>query len=348
VDVSNFIIQIMSSRIQSSRPINFVFRWDAGKNIGYGHYMRCMVLSRELLLRGHLVTVLTRNIPKTLETAICEIGVATHVIPNGSDGLDELANINRASRIDWLIVDHYEIEIQWERLARGFTSRIMVIDDLANRVHDCDLLLDQNVPNDLQKRYDDLVPKDCARAIGWEHLLARTGFYKNCVQERTGTLIFLGGGDHSHSLTALLDRLIPLTQYHPLKVLVSSDYLPLAHWQSMLADCGHVFCDVQDPVSLYSSANLGIVRCGFVSYELALLGTPAVHLYNTAVQAAVARKLEQFGMGVSFQEQCLADTAQIDQALRRASRMNPQPLNEKLTPGAKVVADLLEHIHEHQ
>ncbi len=349
MDASNFGIKIMNSTIcQSSLPMNFVFRWDAGKDIGYGHYMRCMVLSTELLLRGHSVAILSRSIPKALETVLHEIGVSAHVMSADSDGLDELSKFNRARRIDWLVIDHYKIDIQWERLARDFTSRIMVIDDLADRDHDCDLLLDQNAPNDLQNRYNNLVPKECIRAIGWKYLLARSGFYTNSCLERSGTLIFLGGGDHSHTLTALLDRIIPLTQYHPLKVLVSSDYLPLANWQSLVAECGQVFCNVQDPVALYSSSNMAIVRCGFVSYELALLGVPSVHIHNTAVQAAVALKLEQFGFGVSFTEKYLADGALLNEALGRASKMKPQPLNEKFNPGAKVVADLLEHIHEHQ
>jgi UDP-2,4-diacetamido-2,4,6-trideoxy-beta-L-altropyranose hydrolase len=348
VDASNFIVKLMNMiSTASSKPLNFVFRWDAGKRIGNGHYMRCMVLSTELLLRGHSVIVLTRQVPQALQAVLSQLGVVARVISPGSDGLDILDEINGATRIDWLVIDHYDIDIQWERLARRFTSRIMVIDDLANRPHDCDLLLDQNVPNGLHKGYNEMVPENCVRAIGWSHLLARPGFYTHNFQVRSGTLVFLGGGDHSHALSALMDQLIERTQYHPLKILVSSDYLPLAHWQSVVAGCGQVFCDVLDPVALYRSAHLAVVRCGFVSYELALLGIPAVHIYATPVQAAVALELERFAMGVALQELQLPDTALLDEAMQRASKMNPQPLNETYTPGAKVVADLLEHNHEH-
>lgn len=348
MDAAIFYLSHMSKLSTSiSKPLKFVFRWDAGKRIGNGHYMRCMVLSTELMLRGHSVAVLTLQVPLALQAFLDEMGVVVQIIDPDSDGLEELYALNIANRIDWLVIDHYEIDIRWERMARKMTSRIMVIDDLANRPHDCDLLLDQNIPNSLQKGYGELVPEPCVLAIGWEHLLARSSFFTQKVQERSGTLIFLGGGDHSHVLSALLDQLIAHTQYHPLKVLVTSDYLPLAHWESMVADCGQVFCDVLEPVALYSSAKLAVVRCGFISYELALLGIPSVYIYTTAIQAAVALELERFDRGVAIQELHLSDSASLNEAMQRASMLNPQPLNEKFNSGAQVVADLLEHIHEH-
>ena len=42
----------------------------------------------------------------------------------------------------------------------------MVIDDLANRIHDFDLLLDQNYHQDMEHRYDGLVPPTCRKLLG--------------------------------------------------------------------------------------------------------------------------------------------------------------------------------------
>jgi hypothetical protein len=144
----------------------------------------------------------------------------------------------------------------------------------------------------------------------------------------------------------LLGQLLNRTEYHPLRVLVSSDYLPISHWQYMIGDSGQVQCDLVDPVSLYLSVALALVRCGFVSYELALLGIPAVHIYTTAVQAEVAIGMESHGMGVAFHELHLPNSQLLDTALHKVSSMSPKPLNEQLKPGASLLADLLEKIHD--
>lgn len=327
------------------RRLHCVFRWDAGRQIGNGHFMRCTVLCTELLARGHVVSVLTQQVPAPLHKLLQEQGITVQPIAPHSDGLAELATVARAQPVDWLVIDHYGIDACWESAARPFAARTMVIDDLADRPHDCDLLLDQNVPNPLQQRYADLVSPHCAQAIGWSYLLARPGFYAPGAQARSGTLVFLGGGDHSATLSDLLGRLLRSTERHPLRVLVSSAYLPLAHWQALVTDRGRVHCDLPDPAPLYSSAALAVVRCGFVSYELALLGVPAVHIHTSTVQAEVAHALERLGAGVALPEAQLDDTAALNNAFERAAALVPAPLNERLSPGASRVADLLEHIY---
>jgi UDP-2,4-diacetamido-2,4,6-trideoxy-beta-L-altropyranose hydrolase len=328
--------------------LHFVFRMDAGNAFGNGHFMRCLVLTTELRKRGHLVTVLSRQIPDHLQYSLTNLGIRAFYISLDSDGLTELSEINKLNRIDWLVIDHYGIDAIWENQARRFVSRVMVIDDLANRQHNCDILLDQNIPNCLQKEYTKLIPEHCVQAIGLSYLLARPSFYNRIVKARSGTLVFLGGGDHSQALLRLLNQLLKLTFYHPLRVLVSSDYLPLDRWQSMVGECGQVHCDLADPTSLYRSVEIAVVRCGFVSYELALLGIPAIQIHATSIQAEVAVHLESNGMGVALDELHLPNSVILNAALQKVSSISPAPLNEHLTPGASVVAEILEQNYEHK
>lgn len=328
--------------------LNFVFRWDAGKKVGNGHFMRCMVLSTELMKRGHAVTVLTREISNFLLSLLNHLGIVAHRVAMESDGMAELSEIRQLHKIDWLVIDHYDIEFKWENDARQFASRIMVIDDLANRKHDCDMLLDQNVPNCMQQSYVKLVPQQCVQALGWSYLLARPSFYVKSRQHRSGTLIFLGGGDNSQALLSLLKNLLKRTECHPLRVLVTSDYLPIIFWQSLVGHAGDVDCDLVDPVSMYSRAAIAVVRCGFVSYELALLGIPAIHIYTSDIQAEVAKELENRNMGIALQSMQLQNPELLNLALLQVASVNPKPLNEQLSPGASLVAELLEKIHEHK
>jgi UDP-2,4-diacetamido-2,4,6-trideoxy-beta-L-altropyranose hydrolase len=349
MDASDLESDLMNRRNHLSKEcLNFVFRLDAGRHFGNGHFMRSLVLCTELLDRGHTVAVLAQQVPLPLQAVLRERGIALHLIAPQSDGLTELASVNKIHPVDWLVIDHYGIDAGWESAARPFTAHTMVIDDLANRPHNCDLLLDQNVPNRLQQLYSDLLPQHCVKAIGWSHLLARPEFYVRVVQERSGILVFLGGGDHSEVLSPLIGKLLKRTNVYPLKVLVSSDYLPVAHWQTILSHDGQLHCDLPNPLHLYRSVKLAVVRCGFVSYELALLGIPAVHIYASPVQAEVAHALESMGAGVALSEDHLSDALKLYDAIERAAALDPQPLNEKLTPGATQVANLLEHFYEHR
>lgn len=332
----------------SLNRLHFVFRLDAGRQFGNGHFMRSLVLCSELLSRGHTVAVLAQQLPQPLQAVLLERGITLYQISSHSDGLTELASVHNARPVDWLVIDHYGIEASWESAARQFAARTMVIDDLANRPHNCDLLLDQNLPNRLQGLYSDLLPRHCLQAFGMSHLLARSEFYTQGSQDRSGILVFLGGGDHSDALSPLIGKLRENTNDQPLKVLVSSNYLPVAHWKAILSDNGEVHCDLTNPEPLYRSAKLAVVRCGFVSYELALLGIPAVNIYASPVQAEVAHALESIGAGTALFEDDLADAFKLAGALQRAAAMSPQPLNEKLTPGAAQVANLLEHFREHR
>ena len=88
-------------------------------------------------------------------------------------------------KVDCLIVDHYSIDMKWESAMRSSCDHLMVIDDLANRPHDCDLLLDQNF--DEGYKYSDLVPSNCLLLIGPRYALLRDEFQiarlqKNLIQ----------------------------------------------------------------------------------------------------------------------------------------------------------------------
>src|SRR5205814_6661650 len=106
-----------------------------------------------------------------------------------------------AGGADWLVVDHYAIDWRWQQRLRASAARIMVIDDLANRRHDCDVLLDQNLHREMQARYREYVPHACRLLLGPEYALLRREFHAAhmVARRRDGSisrlLVFMGGGD---------------------------------------------------------------------------------------------------------------------------------------------------------
>ena len=74
------------------------------------------------------------------------------------------------------MVDHYALDVRWESAMRTQARHIMVIDDIADRQHDCDVLLDQNFYENMQTRYTGKVPPYCRLLLGPRYALLRDEF----------------------------------------------------------------------------------------------------------------------------------------------------------------------------
>lgn len=175
-----------------------VFRADASTQVATGHVMRCLTLAESLRERGADIHFLTRDLPGNLNGLIAEFGfglvtlsgpglsaasyaAARHFggwldVDVSADAEETASELGRLAPVDWLVVDHYGIDARWERVQRNRAARILVIDDLANRDHDCDLLLDQNLTADPNNRYRGKVPEHCALRLGPEYALLRREF----------------------------------------------------------------------------------------------------------------------------------------------------------------------------
>ena len=118
--------------------------------------------------------------------------------------------------VDRLIVDSYALDERWEQALRPYCREIMVIDDLANRRHDCDILLDQNFYLNKDVRYAGLVPEHCKMLLGPEHALLREEFYeaKKHLRKRDGNikniLVFYGGSDLTNETEKAIKALVQL------------------------------------------------------------------------------------------------------------------------------------------
>ena len=155
-----------------------IVRTDASTTIGHGHVMRCLTLASALRERGANVSFVCRNHDGHLCDLIEERGFVVSRLPAPKAGLQaedaptheawlgsseqEDAEQTRAvieasgATPDWLVVDHYAIGWHWESAVRTSVGQIMVIDDLADRLHDRDVLLDQNIVPQMLARYQEV------------------------------------------------------------------------------------------------------------------------------------------------------------------------------------------------
>lgn len=201
-------------------------RADASLAIGTGHVMRCLVLADALKERGADVHFLCRAHDGHLADLIVGRGFRAHLLPSGGDGYPALAdapphaawlgalpdedaaacrNVIAATEgsADLLVVDHYALDHRFETPLRAVARRILVIDDLADRRHDCDVLIDQNFGSADPARYAGLVPSPARLLLGPRYALLRREFgdkRDQSLQRRhqpqlKSIMVFLGGVD---------------------------------------------------------------------------------------------------------------------------------------------------------
>src|SRR5688572_4686999 len=128
-------------------------RADSSALIGAGHVMRCRALAEALKANGAQIAFLSRENGLVQPQGFPVIPLPP--VASQAEDAERCADAIKSSsaKCDWLIVDHYEIDHQWETAMRQVAPRILVIDDLANRRHDCDLLLDQTYVSSPAERY---------------------------------------------------------------------------------------------------------------------------------------------------------------------------------------------------
>jgi len=194
--------------------MNIVFRTDASVKIGSGHVIRCLTLALFMREQGWNCKFVSNKHEGNLIDKISSYGFEVYVLedfpessssPNWqNDALQTKKSIN-SETIDWLVVDHYELDERWEKELRPHVKKIFVIDDLANRKHFCDVLLDQNLVSNFKTRYKFLVNKSCRTLLGPKFALLQEEFQliretMRRVDKIASILVYFGGSD-IHNLT---------------------------------------------------------------------------------------------------------------------------------------------------
>lgn len=306
-----------------------LFRADASATIGSGHVMRCVTLAEALAGRGVNVGFLCRNLSGNYTNWLISRGIQVYRLeqPSQTLTLDDVSDIYErwlavplsveiaevssclagVPEIDWLVVDHYALDHRWERSMRRYAKRILAIDDLANRLHDCDLLLDQNFSGDQVNRYADLVPSGCPMLMGPSYALLRPEFieWRNEARVRHGSVsrifLFMGGSDLTNVTSKVL-RALGNSRFADLALSVdvvtgqSNPHNP--EIRALCARDGRLrhMEQVSNIAELMAGADLAIGATGASTWERAALGLPTLAVSIAENQREIARYAAQMGV----------------------------------------------------
>ncbi len=301
-----------------------VFRVDSSHVIGTGHVMRCITLAKKIardpqvrclfICREHL-----GNIAFVIEDAGFTVGflkskpsIKQHPLYSNwlgstqkDDALQTFALLNalKIKRIALLVVDNYALDITWEAQFKKSVKQLLVIDDLADRKHQCDALLDQNMAPSYRTRYQHLLPKGCQTFLGSHYSLLRDDFYicRNKVQVRTQLrrlFIFFGGVDKQNMTLKCLQKIsvqLPLLQ--EIQVVVGRAN---RHKKSVQDFCNqHKNCIYHEQISnmaeLMLNSDLAIGAGGTTNAERMFLGLPSLVFSIADNQYIISQYLGNLG-----------------------------------------------------
>lgn len=293
--------------------MNVVFRSDASTALGSGHVMRCLTLAEELRSQGAVVTFVCRVCEGDMCDAIAGRGFVVfllNIAASGAsweeDAVQTQSSLQTAGVVpEWLVVDHYSLDRRWEALLRRKTRHIMVIDDLANRPHDCDLLLDQNFDSPLHRSYVRLLPAAARLLLGTEYALVRREFreHRQCaLARRTGQLgrilISMGGTDPANDTAVALAGLATQAAAGiALDVVIGAGNPHRQAVRQLCADNPRAELHIQTSrmAELMMRADLAIAAGGSTTWERCVLGMPALVTIQSDDQAPIARAVEKAG-----------------------------------------------------
>lgn len=291
-------------------PLRIVFRTDANQQIGTGHFMRCLTLADELRRSHADICFVARNLPLYLQQMLAERGIQCIPLPETettqeTDDLPHAAWLKTTQAYDaeqtlaalgegtwdWLVVDHYALNHRFEKPLRSVCQQVMVIDDLADRVHDCDVLLDQNFYQDQDQRYLSKVPAHCRLMLGPSYALLRPEFkamrdkLKVRIGEVNNILVFFGGVDADNLTGQVIDLIISLNMGFQINVVIGQQHPQKEKIQQLCAQNRFV-CHVQTSqmASLMADADVAIGAGGTAVWERCSLGLPSFCLLTAENQ----------------------------------------------------------------
>jgi UDP-2,4-diacetamido-2,4,6-trideoxy-beta-L-altropyranose hydrolase len=324
--------------------------------------MRCLALAAKLITAGAEVCFICRELPGNLcatindswgfsvyrlphnpgwapQPARNEPDETTHAVWLEADWQDDagqtaLAISSQLKGADWLVVDHYALDARWEAALRPSTRHLMVIDDLADRSHECDVLLDQNLHRDLSTRYDNLIPSHCQRLLGPRYALLRQEFgeARAKLRVRDGVvrrlLIFFGGIDTDNETSKALEAVKTLNQPDiEVDVIVGAASPNLENIRSICAGLPHA-CLHYNPnniAELIGNADLAIGATGATSWERCCLGLPSIVISLAMNQESIAHALTDGGLAIYLGKRTAVTagmiTAAVEELMRNPDRM---------------------------
>lgn len=304
------------------------FRVDASLLIGTGHVMRCLSLAAQLHAEGNQIGFICRAHEGNLIHYIKSKGYIVHTlltppenlafeganhslyekwlgVPLLVDAQQTIEQLQQLKKpIDWLVIDHYALDAQYEKIIQRHVTKILIIDDLANRKHACSMLLDHNYFENMADRYEGLIDKQCQLVLGPSYALLRNEFQDalSSVRTRDGrirnVLVSFGGVDLTGETMKTLQALWPFAKQGLHVNVLLGKMNPLGkdimEFCRLMPHCS-AYEHVENMRELMEKADLAIGAGGTTTWERCSLGLPSLVITTAENQEAISEHISRTG-----------------------------------------------------
>ena len=291
--------------------------------------MRCLTLASALRDRGAICHFICRAHDGNLIWRIEQDGFKVHTLQKGTgcksqketsksklqhekwlgahwqEDAELVQTILQKLKTDWLIIDHYALDQRWESMQRMVVNKIMVIDDLADRIHDCDILLDQNLVRNFRSRYEKKVSDDCVKLLGPNYILLSEAFRNkkrlSLISDREirRVLIYFGGVDSLNITGLVLDACFALGRDKINYEVVINKMSPhSACLKKQISKFNNVVLHQELPnlADIMSCSDLCIGAGGTTTWERCYMGLPTIVIALADNQIKISEELDRVGV----------------------------------------------------
>ena len=299
--------------------MNILFRVDSSDIIGTGHLYRCLNFA-DLYSDSNNITFISKKHSFNLNNKIKEkytcyeielknsnninLNIDTWLGESEIDDADKTINIIKDNNlnIDWLIIDHYSITKIWEEKLNKYVKKICVIDDFTDRKHNCNIIINQQLNNNMINKYKNIINDDCKILAGNDYLFFNKLYYNLIKKEKyikklERINIFMGGSDLFNVTGKIIDICNKFNKYNNLNitfdVIIGKSNKNYENIKSKIKkiDNFNLYYDLKFIGNLLFKADLAIGAPGTTSYERCITQTPTLLICLADNQNVVIKKL---------------------------------------------------------
>ena len=278
-------------------------RVDSSTKIGYGHLIRCLALA-DTLKKSFKINFICTNLNGNLISQICKkkfevfrFNTKSQRINVKKDAEKTISIIKKhRNKKSLLILDSYILSQEWENRVRPYVKRLIVIDDLMDRKHSCDLIIDQNLHTQMNSLYTKSVPKNCIKLLGPDYAILRNQFIAQRKYAKIRSLpiknilVSFGGTDNENHTLHALTSLKKLNSDVNVNVVTGTANIGKKIIKNFCKKNFNYnyFEQVENMAKLMQVADLCIGSSGTTTWERCCVGLPAIAIVTSNDQKDIA------------------------------------------------------------
>lgn len=294
------------------------FRCDASEVIGTGHLARCIVFAENLISHGHDVIFIVRHITASMKSVLHLRNIPLEILSGGESrrsfssdysswlGVEEIFDAEQSIKKleifspDWVVVDHYGINADWEGEVARIGYKILAVDDLSDRKHFCNILIDPNSKREV-KGIENVLSGPEYSFVASDFLIEREK--ASVRKEVKRVLVFFGGIDLKNATMMALKALLSM------RANIETDIIVVAGRQNPNLYELEEFC-ISENISIHiqtdkmaqlmSQSDLFVGAAGSSNWERCVVGLPALLCYVAENQKSIASVSQRNGSAINL------------------------------------------------